>query len=151
MRRYMHGVAAVEFAFLVIPLVILAFGISEVGRAIYSYNTLVKSVRDAARYLTSKEPGLASHHTVAKCMVVHGSADCSTSTPALAPGLTTSMVEVCDSVLTCDGVTNTLLTGTGTIRTVTVRISDYPYNSVVEFVMPDITFNNISTTMRSHQ
>jgi len=43
-----------------------------------------------------------------------------------------------------------LPTGTGTINTVTVSINGYPYNSVVEFVMPDLTFGNIAITMRSH-
>lgn len=148
MRRHMRGVAAVEFAIVLIPLVLIGFGITEFGRAIYSYNTLVKAVRDGARYLTSRAPGDPANHAVARCMVVYGSADCSGS--PLAPGLATSMVQTCDAVLTCDGTENTLLTGTGTIRTVTVRIAGYPYTSVVKFVMQDIEFNNISTTMRSH-
>lgn len=147
MRRHMRGVAAVEFGILLIPLVMLGFGITEFGRAIYSYNTLAKAVRDAARHLTSKTPGDPVEHTIAKCLAVHGSPDCSGA--ALAPGLNTGMVQTCDTILSCTGVENTVTTGTGTINTVTVRISGYPYNSVVEYVMPDITFNNIAVTMRS--
>jgi Flp pilus assembly protein TadG len=147
MRRYMRGVAAVELGILLIPLVMLAFGITEFGRAIYSYNTLTKTVRDAARYLTSKAPGDPAEHAIARCMAVHGSPDC--SGPALAPGLTDAMVQTCDAILTCSGVTNSVLTGTGTINTVTVRVTGYPYDSFVEYVMPDIAFNNIATTMRS--
>jgi len=140
MRRSMRGVAAVEFAIVLIPLLLLGFGITEFGRAIYSYNTLTKSVRDAARYLTTKTPGDVVAHGVAKCLAVYGNAGC--SAPALAPGLTTDMVAVTD--------VSGLPTGTGTINTVTVSINGYPYNSVVEFVMPDLTFGNIAITMRSH-
>ena len=148
-RKPMRGAAAVEFAIVAIPLVVLAFGITEVGRAIYSYNTLVKSVRDAARYLTAQAPGDPARHAVAQCMAAYGSAECDGR--PLAPALSSDMVQTCDSVLTCEGVDNTLLTGSGTIRTVTVRISGYPYNSLVEFVMPDMQFNQITTTMRAHQ
>ncbi|AYH45636.1 TadE/TadG family type IV pilus assembly protein [Azoarcus sp. DN11] len=147
MRRYMRGVAAVEFGFLLIPLVMLAFGITEFGRAIYTYNTLTKAVRDAARYMTSKAPGDATEHAIAKCMAVFGSPVCSGQ--ALAPGLATTMVRTCDAILTCPGVENTVLTGSGTINTVTVMITGYPYDSFVEYVMPDITFGNIAVTMRS--
>lgn len=147
MRRHMRGVAAVEFGILLIPLVMLAFGITEFGRAIYSYNTLAKSVRNAARYMTSKTPGDPSEHAAAKCLAVFGSPTC--SGPVLAPGLNTSMVQTCDTILPCSGVTNTILTGTGTINTVTVMITGYPYNSFVEYVMPDITFGDIAVTMRS--
>lgn len=146
MRRYMRGVAAVEFGILLIPLVVLAFATTEFGRAIYSYNTLTKSVRDAARYLTSKGAGNPAEHAIAKCMAVYGNPDCSGN--ALAPGLTTDMVRTCDPILTCAGVENTLLTGTGTIQTVTVQISGYAYESFVQYVMPNVTFTDISATMR---
>ena len=146
-RWRIRGVAAVEFAFMLIPLVTLTFGITEFGRAIYSYNTLVKSVRDAARYLTSQTPGDTVEHAVAKCMAVHGNPDCTGS--ALAPGLTTAMVQTCDYVLTCAGVGTSVTTGSGTINLVVVRINGYPYNSLVEFVMQDMTFNNIGVTMRA--
>lgn len=49
-----RGVAAVEFGILLIPLVLLAFGITEYGRAMYQYNALGKSVRSAARYLSQE-------------------------------------------------------------------------------------------------
>lgn len=147
LRSRIKGAVAVEFGILLIPLVTLAFGITEYGRAIYSYNTLAKSVRDAARYLTSHTPGDAVAHSDAQCMAAFGNPDC--VGPALAPGLTKAMVQTCDAVLTCGGVTTSVTTGSGTINLVAVRIAGYPYNSVVEFVMPDITFNNISVLMRS--
>lgn len=146
MRKHMKGAVAVELGILMIPLVTLAFGITEYGRAIYSYNTLTKSVRDAARYLTSHTPGDPQAHADAQCMAAFGNPDC-TGSP-LAPGLTQAMVQTCDFVLTCPGVTTSLTTGSGTINLVAVRILGYPYDSVVEWVMPDMTFNNIAVSMR---
>lgn len=142
-----RGVAAVELGFLLVPLVLLAFGITEYGRAIYTYNTLVKSVRDAARHLTSQTPGDANAHADAACMAAFGNPGC--TAPALAPGLTTAMVQTCDAVRTCAGIDTATATGSGTINLVVVRITGYPFDSMVEFVMPDIAFNNIAVTMRS--
>ncbi|WP_211166985.1 TadE/TadG family type IV pilus assembly protein [Aromatoleum evansii] len=156
MRRRMRGVAAVEFGILLIPLVMLAFGITEFGRAIYSYNTMAKSVRDAARYLTSKAPGDPLERDTAACMAVYGLPvpECidwpdPPPIPPLVTGLTPAMVQTCDAISPCIGVQSVILTGTGTINTVTVRITGYPYNSFVEYVMPDIIFGNIAVTMRS--
>ncbi len=150
MRKFIKGAVAVEFGILLIPMVVLAFGIAEYGRAIYTYNTLAKSVRDAARYLTSQAPGDPTEHDKAKCMVVFGSYDCGEPDEALAPGLSVSMVQTCDRILKlkCDGVDTTLNTGSGTINLVVVRINGYAYDSVIEFVMQDMKFGAISTSMR---
>ena len=45
-----QGVAAVEFAILLtFVLVPIVFGITEFGRALYYYNTLVKATREIGR------------------------------------------------------------------------------------------------------
>lgn len=56
-RRGARGVAAVELALLLTPLLVMLFGVIELGRAIYSYNTLAKTVRDATRHLSQHGPG----------------------------------------------------------------------------------------------
>lgn len=150
-RRRATGVAAVEMGFLLIPLVLLAFGITEYGRAIYSYNALAKATRDGARFLSHEAPGDPASHAEAKRMVVYGAA-CGSSTQPLVPGLTVAMVHTCDAVTPCDDspqTATTVSTGTGTINTVVVRIAGYPYKSLVPFVMPNIDFNDIRVTMRS--
>jgi Flp pilus assembly protein TadG len=148
LRKHIRGVAAVELGLLLIPLVILLFGITEYGRAIYTYNTMVKSVRNAARYLTSRNPGDTDAQDIARCMAAFGNQDC--TTPALAPGLGTGMIDVCDSLTPCAGVTTSIATGSGTINLVVVRVSGYDYVPMVDYVMPGgITFNNIVITMRS--
>lgn len=143
---FQRGVAAVEFALLLTPLVLMVFGTTELGRAIYSYNTLDKTVRDAARHLSQHGPGDTVIATEARCLAVYGSTDCTGS--VVAPGLTTGMVSICDASL-CPGSHANISTGLGSINLVTVSIQNYPYNSLVEFVIPDMTFNNISVTLRS--
>ena len=149
-RTFLHscqrGVAAVEFGLLLTPLLLLIFGTTELGRAIYSYNTLNKTVRDASRHLSQHGPGDLVIATEAKCLAVYGTTDCSGS--PVTPGLTTGMVRICDALL-CPPTHANQLTGLGSINLVTVSIQNYAFDSVVEFVIPDMTFNNISTTLRA--
>ena len=151
-RRHHHtpsrtrGVAAVELALLLTPLVLMVFGTTELGRAIYSYNTLDKTVRDAARHLSQHGPGDVTIADEARCLAVYGSTDCS-GTP-VAPGLTTAMVSICDATL-CPGTHANQLTGLGSVNLVTASIQNYPYTSVVTFVVPSMSFNNIAVTLRA--
>ena len=48
------GLAMVEFVISVPVLLLLMLGTAELGRAFYEYNTLTKTVRDGARYLSEK-------------------------------------------------------------------------------------------------
>jgi len=48
-----HGTATVEFALALPLLLFLMLATAEVGRLLSHYNTLTKSVRDAARYLAA--------------------------------------------------------------------------------------------------
>lgn len=143
--RKQRGVASVELAFLIIPLLLLTFGTTEFGRAIYEYNALAKASRDATRFLSGQGPGDPGDLANAKCLAVYGNIGCNGA--ALLPGLTTAMVSVCDST-SCPSTHQNQATGSGVINLVTVTISGYPFTSLVPFIAPDLTFNNISTTMR---
>jgi Flp pilus assembly protein TadG len=142
----MRGVAAVELALLLTPLILMIFGTTELGRAIYSYNTLDKTVRDAARHLSQHGPGDTVIAAEARCLAVTGTTDCSAA--VVAPGLTVGMVTICDASL-CPGTHANQVTGLGTVNLVTAGILNYPFNSVVTFVVPSMSFNNISATMRA--
>jgi len=144
-RTRQRGVAAVEMGIVLIPLVFLMFGITEFGRAFYQYNTIVKATRDAARFLSGQGPGDATSIGKARCLVVYGNTDCTGS--ALVPGLSTGEVVVCDST-NCASTHAAQSTGSGVINLVTVTVSGYGFTSVVPFVVPNLTFNDISTTMR---
>jgi hypothetical protein len=56
-RRTGKGVALVEMALVLIPLILLVFGITELGRALYQQNSLTKAVGIGARYL-ARQPAL---------------------------------------------------------------------------------------------
>ena len=140
-----RGVAAIELGILMIVLVPLVFGITEFGRAIYQINTIAKSTRDAARFLSSQGPGDPADVDVAKNLAVYGKKT-STGTP-LVPNLTTAMVSVCDSA-SCPSSHLNIATGSGVINLVTVTVNGYSFTSLVPFVVPNIPFTPISTTMR---
>ncbi len=156
-RQAQCGVAAVEFAIVLVPLLIIAFGAAEYGRAIYQFNTLVKTVRSAARMVSSTSALSSSYAGVvdnAKCLAVYGNVDC--TAPALAPGLTTTNVKVCDRVNHdgCPGTTESdylnVPAGGTTIDVVEVRISDYTYQYLgLPFVTPasTVNFSTISAVM----
>lgn len=138
-----RGVAAVELGLLLLLLVTLAFGVAELGRAMYQYNAIAKGVRDAARYLTQQTPGLALAN--AQNLVVYGSLS-ATGVPA-APGLTTAMVtardRLSDPATHSAGGASSLGPG---VHWVTVTVTGYEFVSIVSFVVPDITFPPISAT-----
>ena len=141
MHHYQRGVAAVEFALVLIPLLMVAFGIVEFGRAIYTYDTLVKSVRGAVRLVSQYDPTNTKQYAEikdqARCIAVYGKADCNTKTDTpLVKGIAFSNVKICDkvSVADCSDLQSTDLkdvsTGSGTdkINLVVVRIDGYVFN-----------------------
>jgi Flp pilus assembly protein TadG len=148
MSRRHRGVAAVELALTMAPMLILTFGVVEYGRAIYTYNAIEKSARDAVRYLTAPPPGSADPHADAINLVVYG--DTAGGVTPLAPGLSPGMVKICDAT-TCAPTHASVATGTGVINLVTVSIEGYVYQSIVTYVAPaTINFNNISVTMKAN-
>ena len=136
-----RGVALVEFALILPLLLILSFITVEFGRALYQFNTVAKSVRDAARYLTVQPPG--THLTEAANLVVYGNTAGSGS--PIASGLSTTYVQtpVWQTVGT-DPVMNT----------VTIRVSGYGFQSMFTsafgLTFGPFTYSDITATMRSH-
>ncbi len=154
------GVATVEMALILIPMLILCFGITELGRALYQYNGCVKATRGAARYLSQQS--LASPpagetadslRLKAQSLALCGAYDC-TNTPALLDGLTLAMISLCDPV-SCAPTHANVPTGQGTTSLVSVVINaerntnKFRFTSLVPWVIRDITFSPISITMAS--
>lgn len=137
-RHRQHGVALVEFALVLPLLLILTFIITEYSRALYQYNTLAKSVRDAARYLSVQNPG--THVAQAKNLVVYGNL-AGAGTP-LVIGL--SLSNVPDPVWQLAGASPV-------INTVTVTITNYTFVPLLAGAFglnfANITYANISATM----
>lgn len=157
-RQSQRGVAAVEFALVLLPLLIIAFGAVEYGRAIYHYNTLVKSTRSAVRWASltpATSPGYSTFVNQAKCLAVYGNTECN-GTP-LAPSLTLANVKLCDqsSWSECTGATQeafrqVALSGGSNMNLVAVRISGYNYAFLgLPLVTPSstVTFGDIEAVM----
>ncbi len=157
-KKRQQGVAAVEFALVLVPLLIIAFGAVEYGRAIYHYNTLVKSTRSAVRWASlapATSPGYATFVSQAKCLAVHGNTACDGS--PLASGLTLANVKLCDQSnwAECTGATQGAyqqvpLTGGSNMNLVAVRISGYTYSFLgLPLVTPSssVTFGDIEAVM----
>ncbi|WP_175884965.1 TadE family protein [Burkholderia sp. BCC0044] len=168
-RSRARGAVAVEFALVLMPMILLATGAAEFGRAIYQYETLTKATRDAARYLSVWLPTDSAYPvSQAQCLVVYGSTTCGTSGTELVPGLKTSMVTICDAqhttgcsdasdpsqfanLPTYDADNNNSSSGSaaGAINVVEVKITGYKYQPIPAYPgLPSITFGNIVTVMR---
>lgn len=167
-RKQARGAAIVEFAIVLIPLIVLVMGVAEFGHAIWQYEALTKGTRDAARYLSTYLPTDPAYPVAsAQCLVVYGNTSCPTNGTPLVSGLTTSMVIVCDAgsstgctdsadpasfsnVPTYDA-NNGASGGTqsGSINIVEVKIKGFPYSPIEPFLsISTFNFGNIFTVMR---
>ncbi len=98
-----RGTATVEFAIALPLLLFLMLATAEFGRLISQYDTLTKSVRDAARYAASKASGgttglvniTAQLQTEVANLVATGTVNGSGA--PLLPGLSTSNVTLADA------------------------------------------------------
>lgn len=145
-RSRQQGVAAVEMATLLMPLIFIVFGITEFGRAFYQYNSVVKATRDAARYLSAQQPG--TKDTEATCLVRYGNTTCSGS--LLAPYLGAATVTICDWQRCADHLAQG---ATPVVNLVSVSVSNYQFVSLVPFVtanLSSITFDPIRTVMKAN-
>lgn len=141
--KAMRGVASVEFtilmAFLYIPLLL---GTVEIARVFYQYNTLAKSVREGAKYISltsATAPDYNIEVGYAKCLAAFGNIGC-TGSP-IVPLLTTAKITITTS--------NAGSPGTVAIKLVTVTVAGYQLGYVSNFFSGGSkAFNDISATMR---
>ena len=151
MKTSQKGVALVELALILPLLLLLTFITTEFGRAMFEYNAITKSTRDAVRYLSFQTPGSTAAVATARNLIVYGNPLPPTGAPLLVRGLTLGNVPT----TTC---CTWQLSGTSpVINTVTVRVTGYTYHSLFANVFGiafgnangDITFSTISATMRA--
>lgn len=147
MKKRQQGAALVELALILPLLLLLTFITTEFGRAMFEYNAVTKSTRDAVRYLSIQTPG--AQITEARNLLVYGNLS-GTGAP-LARGLSLANVPAA-SCCTWQ------LTGTNpVINTVTVSVTNYTYRSLFSNVFGlafgnangNITFSTITATMRA--
>lgn len=145
MTRNQQGVALIEFALILPLLLLLTFITTEFGRAIYQYDTLAKSVRNAARYLSIQPPNTRINE--ARNLVVYGNIE--GSGQPLALGLELRHVQ--DNTPTWGQAFGT---DGYAIKTVTIEVKGYTFYPLVSGVFGlnfgTYTFAPIKATMRSH-
>ena len=152
MKNKQTGVALVEFALVLPLLLILTFIVTEYSRALYQYNTLTKSVRDAARYLSIQTPYDATKYAIAKNLVVFGNP--AGSGAPLAIGLT-KIAQVPNPVWKWEGAapkinTVTIQVGYGPTGTAAQNYTFIPLvASVFGLNFSNLPYAPISATMRA--
>jgi Flp pilus assembly protein TadG len=129
--REERGQEIIEFAFMLPLLALFLAGAIDFGRAYYEYNILTKSVRNAARYLSTAV--IASDGTIpaiyvtrAKNIAVYGSI--TPGTPIL-PTLTTAQITVPPGTV-----------ASASVIYVTVS-ANYQYQSLFSFLLTNSTFH----------
>ncbi len=140
-----RGAALVELALTLSVMLAVLLAASELGRAIYQYNNLVKSVGAAARYLSRYNAGDSTAIGAAKTLAVYGKFSPTQADPVLVPGLATSLVSVCDST-SCPADHSNVDTGAGQINLVTVSITGARFATLAPDVLPAFTFPVIRAT-----
>ena len=138
-----RGVAAIEFALILPLLLLLTITTTEIGRALYEYASVAKSVRAAARYLSMQNPN--THQAEAGNLIVYGYITPPSGARPLAANLSTS--NVIPPVWQTAG-------SAPVINTVTVGVTGYQFQTIFTTVFgvtfPPITFSDITATMRAH-
>lgn len=138
-----QGVALLEFAMIAPVFLIIVLVTADVGRALYQYNRIVKSVRNASRYLTTQPPDDAVVAGRARKLVVYGNVG--GTGEAIDPGVTESQVLIPPT--TFAGAAPSPV-----IRTVTITVTGYTFTPMFGSFFgrnfSTITFSDISATMR---
>ena len=136
--RKHKGAVAIEFAlvmtFILVPLFL---GTVELGRLLYQYNALAKSVRDSTKYLStvaSTVPNYADYVSEAKCLAAHGNIGC-TGSPIVSKLDDEKHIKI-PPPQTVSG-----------IKVITVSVEGYEPDFITTF-FDAFNFNNISVSMR---
>ena len=151
MKTRQKGTAIVEFALILPLLLLLTMITTEFGRAIYQYNTIVKSVRNATRYLSLQTPN--TQIAEAQNLVVFG--NIAGTGPALVLGLTVAQVSTIPPTWRTTG-------SAPLINTVTITVTCYKFRPLLTSVfgvtfssnitcdgINGIRYGDISATMRA--
>jgi len=145
LRRFIkneRGTQVIEFAIVFPTLILLFAGTTELGRLFYTYTSLAKATRAGARYLTNVQSVTGSTAAAKNVVLCGNPGGCGgTGQPAvILPNFTDANVVVSQSTV-------------GTVKYVTVSITNYPYQPLI-FDLNAMTGGNFNmnlspgTTMR---
>lgn len=139
MRRAHAGVTTVEFAIIGTLLMIVVFGIIEMGRALYVVNVLTEAARRGARMAAVCPVGDPKPAKVAVF-------DTGSGTSSVVSGLTESNVQV----QYLDGSNNVLAnpaTSFGNIRYVRVSITGFTMSLFIPVIAPTLNLSGFAATL----
>lgn len=147
-RRRTHrqaGLATVEFAIVATTFFMILFGVLEVSRALFVWNTITEATRRGARVAAVCDPADPAQIKQKAIMSTGGGT-------SVLNGLTAGNVTVSyfDAVDTDDDGLDDTWTGTGgafPIDFVRVEISGYTHTLLIPFLMQTITVPPFSTTL----
>ncbi|MCI0626080.1 MAG: pilus assembly protein [Acidobacteria bacterium] len=119
----------------------LLFGILEFSRALWTYNTIVQSTREAARWAVVNVANAADTTDInrARNIVIYGNPDVSSGAP-LVPGLENATVSVQILPLQTD------FSGTAINEKISVSVSNYQFQFIVP-IAPTLTIPAFETTL----
>jgi Flp pilus assembly protein TadG len=153
MRNRHKGVALIEFALTLPILLILTFITTEFGRALYQYNIITKSVRDAARYLSMQDSTIKVTNPgkidIARNLVIYGNPNPGINESPLTVGLKLDQVPVSNITWHTKGVNPS-------INAVTIKVTGYKFKPLISSAFGinfgdangTISYGEISATMR---
>jgi hypothetical protein len=142
MRSRQRGTTTVEFAIIAALFLVVLFGVIEVGRALFVWNTLTEATRRGARVAVVcpvNDPVIAR-------VTVFGDPLSSTTSPIL-NGLTTGNVQITYLNQNGSAVANPGGAGFIDIRYVQVAITGYQHTLLIPFFTQLITAPSFGTTL----
>jgi hypothetical protein len=150
--RSQRGIAAVEFALLLVPLLTLCFAGLECALALQRYQSIQSSLSAATRYLSLSQAGDPHAIQAAKCLVITGDPSMSSSqcigTP-LVPNSTIAQVVICD-ISNCTNGQQMVLSGGKQLNLVSVTMQGVEMNDFPEWlnvlVFPTIQYSLVQST-----
>jgi Flp pilus assembly protein TadG len=136
--KYQSGLATVEFALIGALAFTVLFGVIEIGRALFVWNTLSEATRRGARLAAVCPMG---DPAIARVAILSNPGGPNTS--PVVSNLSTANVTV--AYLQADGVT--LAASVTETKYVRVAIVGFQHTLLIPFVMPTITAPPFSTTL----
>jgi Flp pilus assembly protein TadG len=140
-REGQKGQSLVEMALVSMIFFFLLFGILEFGRALWTYNTIVQSTRQAARWAVVNVANSADSTDINRTrnIVIYGDPDVSSGAPLL-PGLDSATVAVAIQPLQTDA------SGTAITEKISLSVSNYQFRFIIP-IAPTFTIPAFETTL----
>src|SRR5262245_37756566 len=134
------GQALVEFSLVTLLFFTVVFGISEFGRALWTWNTIVQATRAGARYAVVETP--TSDDMQIKEVVAYNDPNANSSSTPVVPGLTETNVTV--NYLNNDG---TVASNKNIADLIEVSVTGYQFSFLVPLFGSQIPLPSFSTKL----